>query len=99
MLENLQRRLAAYEAAVKQGKVCKEWNTANSLYHAWLRVCKKAGVPYKKNAFRDCYITYRLALTNDIKLVAMESGNSEKMIRENYLHLTTKEKALEWFSL
>ncbi len=62
-------------------------------------MCKKAGVPYKKNAFRDSYITYRLALTNDIKLVEMESGNSEKMIRENYLHLTTKEAALEWFSI
>jgi hypothetical protein len=32
-------------------------------------------------------------------MVAIESGNSEKMIRENYLHLTTKEKAQEWFSL
>ena len=48
---------------------------------------------------RHCYITYRVALTNDPKLVAMESGNSEKMIRENYLHLTTKEQAQEWFSL
>jgi hypothetical protein len=99
IVENLQRRLGAYSSDVKQGRVCKEWSSANSLYHAWVRVCKKAGVPYKKNAFRDCYITYRVALTNDPKLVAMECGNSEKMIRENYLHLTTKEKALEWFSL
>ena len=99
IMENFQRRLAAYDADVKQGRVCKDWRSANSLYHAWLRVCKKAGVPYKKNAFRDCYITYRVAQTNDPKLVAMESGNSEKMIRENYLHLVTKEQAEEWFSL
>jgi integrase len=99
ILENLQRRLAAYDAETKRGRVCKEWNSANSLYHAWLRVFKAAGVVYKKNAFRDCYITYRLALTNDPKLVAAESGNSEKMIRENYLHLTTKEQAEKWFSL
>ncbi len=77
----------------------KEWNSANALYHAWLRVCEAAGVPYKKNAFRDSYITYRVALTNDPKLVAMESGNSERMIRENYLHLATKEMAEEWFAI
>ena len=99
IVENLKRRLAVYPSEIKQGRVCKEWSTANSLYHAWVRVCKKAGVPYKKNAFRDCYITYRVALTNDPKLVAMESGNSEKMIRENYLHLTTREQAVEWFAL
>ena len=99
ILENLQRRFGAYGPEIKKGRVCKAWNSANALYHAWLRVCKKAGVPYKKNAFRDCYITYRVALTNDPKLVAMESGNSEKMIRENYLHLTTREQAVEWFSL
>jgi integrase len=99
ILDNLQIRLAAYDQATKQGRVCKDWGSANSLYHAWLRVCKDAGVPYKKNAFRDSYITYRVALTNDPKLVAMESGNSEKMIRENYLHLATKEQAQEWFSL
>lgn len=99
MMENLQVRLAVYDNATKKGRVCRDWNSANALYHAWLRVCENAGVPYKKNAFRDCYITYRVALTNDPKLVAMESGNSEKMIRENYLHLTSREQAVEWFSL
>jgi integrase len=95
--DNLGRRLAVYDNETKQGPVCKDWTLANSLYHAWHRTCEEAGVPYKKNAFRDCYITYRVALTNDPKLVAQESGNSEKMIRENYLHLTTKEQAEEWF--
>ena len=99
ILENLQKRLAAYDEAFKKDRVCKDWASANSLYHAWLPVCEKAGVTYKRNAFRDSYITYRLAMTNDIKMVAIESGNSEKMIRENYLHLTTKQKAQEWFSL
>jgi integrase len=99
IVENFQKRLAVYSPEIKKGRVCKEWASANALYHAWLRLCAKAGVAYKKNAFRDSYITYRVALTNDPKLVAMESGNSEKMIRENYLHLTTREQALEWFSL
>ena len=99
ILENLQWRLAAYDRDFKRGEVCKDWEDFNSLYHAWLRVFKKAEVSYKKNGFRDSYITYRVALTNDPKLVAMESGNSEKMIRENYLHLATKAQAEEWFSI
>lgn len=99
IMANLQRRLAAYDADFKRGRVCKDWSTANSLYHAWERTCREAGVRYKKNAFRDCYITYRLAMTNDPKVVAMESGNSERMIREHYLHLATKAQAEEWFSL
>jgi hypothetical protein len=99
IMDNLQRRVGVYDPKVKKGRVCKEWNSANALYHAWLRVCEAAGVTYKKNAFRDSYNTYRVAITNDPKLVAMESGNSEKMIRENYLHLTTREQALEWFSV
>ena len=96
---NRRRRLAAHEPEFKRGRVCKDWTTANSLYHAWERICKKAEVCYKKNAFRDCYITNRLAMTNDAKLVAMESGNSERMISEHYLHLATKAQAEEWFSL
>lgn len=99
MMDNLQRRLAAYDEDTRKGRVSKDWNSANALYHAWLRTCEIAGVPYKKNAFRDSYITYRVALTNDPNLVAMESGNSAKMIRENYLHLATKDMAEEWFSI
>ena len=80
-------------------RVCKEWALANSLYHAWLRVAKDAAVAYKKNAFRNSFISYRLALTKDINSVAYASGNSPQMIRKYYMGLVTPEAAKAWFSL
>ena len=82
ILENLKRRLAAYPEAEKRDKISKRWGSSNSLYHVWKRVTDKAGLPYKKNAFRNSYISYRLAQTKDINLVAYESGNSPEMIRK-----------------
>ncbi|SPE56843.1 putative Site-specific recombinase XerC [Verrucomicrobia bacterium] len=99
ILENLKRRLAAYPETEKRDKVSKRWGSSNSLYHAWKRVTDKAGLPYKKNAFRNSYISYRLAQTKDINLVAYESGNSPEIIRKYYLDLVTPEQAADWFSL
>jgi hypothetical protein len=99
MPENLRTRLKAYPSETKHDRICKEWTLANSLYHAWLRVAKEAGVAYKKNAFRNSFISYRLALTKDINSVAYESGNSPQMIRKYYLGLVTTEAAAEWFAL
>ncbi len=99
MPENLRNRLKVYPKEIKQGKVCKGWTLANSLYHAWLKVTKAAGVAYKKNAFRNSFISYRLALTKDIKSVAYDSGNSPEMIRRYYLDLVTPEAAKQWFAL
>lgn len=99
MPENLRTRLKAYPAEVKHDKICKEWALANSLYHAWLRVAKDAAIAYKKNALRNSFISYRLALTKDINSVAYESGNSPQMIRKYYMGLVTPEAAKAWFAL
>lgn len=97
--DNLQRRLAAYPEDQKRDRVCKRWTSSNALYHVWKRVTDKAGLPYKKNGFRNSYISYRLAQTKDINLVAYESGNSPEMIRKYYLDLVTPEQAAAWFAL
>jgi broad specificity phosphatase PhoE len=99
MPENLRSRLKAYPAEKKQGRICTGWTIANSLYHAWLRIATDANIAYKKNAFRNSFISYRLALTKDINAVAYESGNSPEMIRRYYLDLVTPEAASAWFSL
>ena len=99
ILDNLKRRLAAYPVDEKRDRVSKRWGSANSLYHAWKRTAIKAGLPYKKNAFRNSYISYRLAESKDINVVAYESGNSPEMIRRYYLDLVTPEQAKAWFSL
>ena len=41
-----------------------------------------AGVPYRRNAFRNSYISYRLAILQDIRRVAEETGTSPEMIRQ-----------------
>ena len=103
ILPVLGRRLQAIDPEVKHDRVCVDWSSANSLYHAWQRLCKKAGVPYRRNAFRNSYFTYRLViLGNDkIKEVAEEGGTSVAMLKKNYLSRApvSRAQAEEWFAL
>jgi hypothetical protein len=101
ILPNLKRRLAAHPAELKRDRVACDWSIANSLYHAWERVCRKAGVPYRRNAFRNSYFSYRLAILGDPKLVAEEGGTSPGELKKNYLSRAPISRAMaeEWFSL
>ena len=101
ILPALARRLQAIAATVKHGRVAAKWLSANSLYHAWQRLCKKAGVPYRRNAFRNSYFTYRLVILGDIGKVAEEGGTSIDMLKKNYLSRApvSHAQAEEWFSL
>ncbi len=101
ILPNLKARLAGYASELKKDRVAANWALANSLYHAWQRVAEKAGVPYKRNAFRNSYITYRLIITEDIAKVAEECGTSPKMIKKNYQSRAAISRATaeEWFSI
>jgi integrase len=100
LLPNLQTRLADYPAESKRERVSVDWPTANSLTRAWRRVVEKAGVQYKRNAFRNSYITYRLILTDDIAKVAEETGTSPRMIKKNYQSRAaiSRDTAEEWFA-
>lgn len=99
ILPNLARRLASYPADIKHERVATDWATANSLWRAWEREITGAGVPYRRNAFRNSYISYRLAILQDIRRVAEETGTSPEMIRRNYLVPISKTVAEEWFAL
>ena len=101
ILPNLKRRLAAHPAESKRDRVAVHWSIANSLYHAWERVCRKAGVPYLRNALRNSYFTYRLAILGNKELVAEEGGTSAGELEKNYLSRAPVSKAMaeEWFSL
>ena len=103
ILPALARRLGQIDAGQKHDRVAADWTIANSLYHAWKRVCKKAAVPYRKNAFRNSYFTYRLAIlgSEKIKTVAEEGGTSVEMLKKNYLSRAPVSRAMaeEWFSL
>jgi hypothetical protein len=101
LLPGLARRLKAIPAEVKRDRVAADWSLANSLYHAWQRLCRKAEVPYRRNAFRNSYFKYRLAIVGDVRKVAEEGGTSVEMLEKNYLSRAPVSHAMaeEWFAL
>ena len=60
------------------------------------------GVPRVKlvhNGLRHSFCSYRMAETKSAAQVALEAGNSPKMLFEHYRELVTEAEAKEWFSL
>lgn len=62
-------------------------------------LAKEAGIKWKRNALRHSFVSYRLAATQNASQVAMESGNSERMIHRHYKELVTQIQAEEWFAI
>jgi integrase len=62
-------------------------------------VSKAASVPWRKNALRHSYVSYRVAECADVPRVADESGNSPAVIRTNYLKRVKPAQAVEWFAI
>ena len=51
------------------------------------------------NGLRHSFITYRMAILKSAAEVALEAGNSPRMIFEHYRELATGEEANEWFGV
>jgi hypothetical protein len=64
-----------------------------------LRVATQAGITWKQNALRHSFISYRLALLQDVNRVALEAGNSPQMIFRHYRELATPDQARSWFAI
>lgn len=60
---------------------------------------RAAGVPWKKDALRHSYASYRLALTKDTPALALELGNSVNIIFNHYLELHHEDTARDWFAI
>jgi integrase len=60
---------------------------------------KAAGVPWKPNALRHSFCSYRLAQTQDVGKVSLEAGNSPAMIFRHYRELVRPEAARTWFAV
>ena len=58
-----------------------------------------ARVKWKHNALRHSFISYRLAVVQDVNHVALEAGTSPQMIFRHYRELATPEQARTWFSI
>jgi integrase len=63
------------------------------------KLCEAAGIQWKKNALRDSFISYRLAIVQDAAKVAYEANNSPGTIYTSYRELVTLDQAQEWFSI
>ena len=51
------------------------------------------------NGLRHSFCSYRLAVTKSAVQVALEAGNSPKMLFENYRELVTEKDALAYFGI
>lgn len=55
--------------------------------------------PWKHNALRHSFCSYRMAEVKNAAQVALEAGNSPRMIFEHYRELVTDDEAKEWFGI
>jgi hypothetical protein len=63
------------------------------------KVADTAKVERKRNGLRHSFASYRLAQIKNIDQVALEMGNSAKMIFKCYRELVTDSAAKEWWSV
>ena len=91
--------LAAWlRKADRQGE--RVWPVTGSEYYEQLAAAAKvAGVPWKANALRHSFISYRVAQTKDVAATALEAGNSPKIVFAHYRQLCTEAEAKEWFGI
>ena len=58
---------------------------------------KRGGVKWVKNGLRHSYGSYRCAVIKSAAQVALEMGNSEGIVRSNYLDYVERTAATRWF--
>ncbi|HWQ91029.1 MAG TPA: hypothetical protein VN673_05105, partial [Clostridia bacterium] len=56
-------------------------------------------VPWRHNALRHSFCSYRLADVKSAAQVALEAGNSPQMIFQHYRELVTEKAAKAWFAI
>ena len=63
------------------------------------RLRRETGIPWRRNALRHSFCSYRVAITWNIPLVSIESGNSPQMIKSNYWDLKRPDEGFKWFGV
>jgi len=56
-------------------------------------------VEWRRNALRHSFCSYRLAQIKNAAEVALEAGNSPKIIFQHYRELVAPQEAAKWFSI
>ena len=92
--------LAAWLRAAPHNANERLWiRSSNRYFAAQKQVASRVGIFWKANALRHSFISYRVATTKDIAAVALEAGNSGRMIFAHYRELCTESEAAEWFGI
>jgi integrase len=97
ILPNLAKWLRPFQGLT--GPIILGYSTPQAVQKAVARECQKAKVILERNTFRNCYISYRVAVPVPSAIVAAEAGTSVRMIESNYKELATKGEAKQWFSI
>jgi integrase len=63
------------------------------------RLQRVTGIRWRRNGLRHSFCSYRVAITGDIPLVSIESGNSVQMIKRCYWDVKHFDEGLRWFGL
>ena len=71
----------------------------DALYKLLRDLSETTKIPWKNNALRHSFISYRVAETGDVNRTALESGNSAAVIFSNYRELVTPREAKKWFTI
>lgn len=90
----------------KEGRVLHalpdEFALAKNFRRAVAQIQDQKGKPLLKivhNGLRHSFITYRMAVLKNAAEVALEAGNSPRMIFEHYRELATTREAEDWFAI
>jgi integrase len=78
-----------------EGKVVQVSNLPKEL----TALAKASKVPWKHNGLRHSFISYRVAKVQNVAQVALEAGNSPRIIFSNYRELVKPAEAEKWFSV
>ncbi len=91
------------DAAQKSGKI---FPHTRAYFHemqrdisAKTKTDKLPALPWKHNALRHSFISYRVADMQNVAQVALEAGNSPGMIFGHYRELVTADDAKKWFAI
>jgi len=81
------------------GPICPMTQTSGALTKAKKAAGLPAGRNESRNILRKSFISYRLAVTQNIAQVAEEAGNSPSVIRSNYKRPIPQAEGQRWFNL
>lgn len=79
----------------ESGLICSHENMPNQIG----LLAGRAKLPWKHNALRHSFISYRVAAIQNVNQVALEAGNSAAMIFKHYRELVRPAAAQEWFGI